>query len=254
MRPLLRDLLRNAYEQGGSSDWRDLLRGPEEPELDLAGNEDLLEAATPETYLAVNRYDVPAVRASGPRARETGCCGSPLRRRGGPRAGPVLASYDRNTPADTAPSRSRSNPPARCRHGPTVRGALRADQDPGHTRTSRLRLGRVVAVSAAQGPWEACTTSRRRTFWCRTRRRSWASSRHRKRAPDRDSLAGALRCAHSAGSTQEASQSETWTPRRPTPRSPTWSAGAASFCRCEESAGSDGCDPQLEDQYGQLEL
>lgn len=84
MRPLLRDLLRNAYEQGGSSDWRDLLHGPEEPELDLEGNEDLLEAATPETYLAVNRYDVPAVRASGPRARETGCCGSPLRRRGGP--------------------------------------------------------------------------------------------------------------------------------------------------------------------------
>ncbi|MCX4656902.1 hypothetical protein OG249_34010 [Streptomyces microflavus] len=159
MRPLLRDLLRNAYEQGGSSDWRDLLRGPEEPELDLQGNEDLLEAATPETYLAVNRYDVPAVRASGPRARETGCCGSPLRRRGGPRAGPVLASYDRNTPADTAPSRSRSNPPARCRHGPTVRGALRADQNPGHTRTSRLRLGRMVTVSAGQGPWEVCTTS-----------------------------------------------------------------------------------------------
>lgn len=66
-------------------------------------------------------------------------------------------------PADAAPSRSRSDPPARRRHGPTVRGALRADQHPGHTRTSRLQLGHIVAVSAGQGPWEACTTSRRRT-------------------------------------------------------------------------------------------
>ncbi len=88
-------------------------------------------------------------------------------------------------PTATAPSRSRSNPPARRRHGPTVRGALRTDQDPGHTRTSRLQLGRIVAVSAGQGPWEACTTSRRRTFWCRTRRRNWASSRRSERAPGR---------------------------------------------------------------------
>ncbi|MFJ8254315.1 hypothetical protein [Streptomyces sp. NPDC094466] len=32
---------------------RDLLHRPEEPELDLEGNEDLLEAATPETYLVL---------------------------------------------------------------------------------------------------------------------------------------------------------------------------------------------------------
>lgn len=75
--------------------------------------------------------------------------------------------------------------PARRRHGSTVRGSLRADQDPGHTRTSHLQLGRVVAVSAGQGLCEACTTSRRRTFWCRTRRRSRASSRDNKGAPAR---------------------------------------------------------------------
>ena len=38
-------------------------------------------------------------------------------------------------------------------------GPLRADQDPGHTRTSRLQLGPIVAVSAGQRPREACTTS-----------------------------------------------------------------------------------------------
>lgn len=75
--------------------------------------------------------------------------------------------------------------PARRRHGSTVRGALPTDQDPGHSRTSRLQLGRIVAVSAGRGPCEACTTSRRRTCWCRTRRRSWASSRHNKRVPAR---------------------------------------------------------------------
>ncbi|WP_257230946.1 hypothetical protein [Streptomyces sp. UH6] len=62
-RPRLRPLLRDAYEQGATSDWSDLLRRPQEPELDLEGNEGLLEAATPETYLAVSRYDLPPIRA-----------------------------------------------------------------------------------------------------------------------------------------------------------------------------------------------
>ncbi|MFI9210254.1 gamma-glutamyltransferase [Streptomyces sp. NPDC053253] len=63
-RPRLRPLLREAYERGATSDWRDLLRRTQEPELDLAGDEGLLEAATPETYLAVSRYDLPPMRAS----------------------------------------------------------------------------------------------------------------------------------------------------------------------------------------------
>ncbi|MGW6536086.1 gamma-glutamyltransferase [Streptomyces sp. NPDC055051] len=62
-RPRLRFLLREAYERGETSDWRDLLRRPEEPELDLASDEGLLEAATPETYLAVSRYDLPPIHA-----------------------------------------------------------------------------------------------------------------------------------------------------------------------------------------------
>lgn len=67
-------------------------------------------------------------------------------------------------------------PPARRRHGPRVWGALRADQDPGHTRTSRLQLGRIVAVSAVQGPCEACTTSRRRTCWHSAQVAEWDRS------------------------------------------------------------------------------
>jgi hypothetical protein len=62
-RPRLRPLLREAYERGATSDWSDLLRRPEEPMLDLQGDESLLEAATPETYLAVSRYDVPPIHA-----------------------------------------------------------------------------------------------------------------------------------------------------------------------------------------------
>jgi len=62
-RPRLRPMLRNAYERGATSEWRDLLRRPEEPELDLEGGEGLLEAATPETYLAVSRYGLPPARA-----------------------------------------------------------------------------------------------------------------------------------------------------------------------------------------------
>ncbi|WP_426567763.1 hypothetical protein [Streptomyces canus] len=62
-RPRLRPLLRDAYERGAASDWSDLLRRPQEPELDLEGDESLLEAATPETYVAVSRYDLPPARA-----------------------------------------------------------------------------------------------------------------------------------------------------------------------------------------------
>lgn len=62
-RPRLRPLLRDAYDRGAASDWSDLLRRPQEPELDLEGDEGLLEAATPETYLAVSRYDLPPTLA-----------------------------------------------------------------------------------------------------------------------------------------------------------------------------------------------
>ncbi len=61
-RPRLRPLLRDAYEQGAASDWSALLRRPQEPALDLEGDASLLEAATPETYVAVSRYDLPAAR------------------------------------------------------------------------------------------------------------------------------------------------------------------------------------------------
>ena len=62
-RPRLRPLLRYAYERGATSDWSDLLRPPQEPELVLEGDEGLLEAATPETYLAVSGYGLPPARA-----------------------------------------------------------------------------------------------------------------------------------------------------------------------------------------------
>ncbi|GGJ04374.1 hypothetical protein GCM10010121_013420 [Streptomyces brasiliensis] len=62
-RPRLRLLLRDAYERGATSDWSSLLRRSQEPALDLEGDESLLEAATPETYLAVSRYDLPPARA-----------------------------------------------------------------------------------------------------------------------------------------------------------------------------------------------
>ncbi|MGW4967443.1 hypothetical protein ACWEPL_60405 [Nonomuraea sp. NPDC004186] len=58
-----RPRLRDAYERGATSDWSDLLRRPQEPELDLEGDEGLLEAATPETYLAVSPYGLPPARA-----------------------------------------------------------------------------------------------------------------------------------------------------------------------------------------------
>ncbi|MEV4012479.1 hypothetical protein AB0J35_18420 [Nonomuraea angiospora] len=62
-RPRLRPLLRYAYEREVTSDWSDLLRRPQDPELDLEGGEGLLEAATPETYLAVSRSSLPSARA-----------------------------------------------------------------------------------------------------------------------------------------------------------------------------------------------
>jgi hypothetical protein len=55
-RPRLRPMLRDAYERGSTSKWSDLLHRHQEPQLDLKGDDDLLEAATPETYLAVSRH------------------------------------------------------------------------------------------------------------------------------------------------------------------------------------------------------
>ncbi|MCA2182150.1 hypothetical protein LDL08_38920 [Nonomuraea glycinis] len=62
-RPRLRPLLRDAYERGAISDWNNLLRRPQELALDLEGDEGLLEAATPETYLAVSRDGLPPAHA-----------------------------------------------------------------------------------------------------------------------------------------------------------------------------------------------
>ncbi|MGW2161630.1 hypothetical protein [Nonomuraea sp. NPDC001699] len=63
VRPRLRPLLRSAYEEGATRDWSDLLHRSQEPELDLAGDGGLLEAATPETYLAVSSSSLPPPRA-----------------------------------------------------------------------------------------------------------------------------------------------------------------------------------------------
>lgn len=59
VRPQLRPRLRQAYERGDRSEWSDLLGRSQEPELDVDRDDDLLEAATPETYLAVSRHDLP---------------------------------------------------------------------------------------------------------------------------------------------------------------------------------------------------
>ncbi|MBB4984304.1 hypothetical protein GGE06_005250 [Streptomyces sp. SFB5A] len=81
--------------------------------------------------------------------------------------------------------------------GRTLEAAARADQDPGHTRTSRLQPGRIVAVSAGQWPCEACTTSTRKTCWSATRRRSSASSeRVRRDAPGAYLSDGPVRSTH----------------------------------------------------------
>jgi hypothetical protein len=58
-RPRIRRLVRQAYEQGADREWSDLLPDHQEPRLDLDDHPDLLEAATPETYLALRQDDLP---------------------------------------------------------------------------------------------------------------------------------------------------------------------------------------------------
>ncbi|MEV5155869.1 gamma-glutamyltransferase [Streptomyces werraensis] len=58
-RELIQERLRDAYVDGADRQWRDLLPGQTEPSLDLDDHPDLLEAATPETYLALRRDDLP---------------------------------------------------------------------------------------------------------------------------------------------------------------------------------------------------
>ncbi|MGJ5751635.1 hypothetical protein FB563_4020 [Streptomyces puniciscabiei] len=52
-------LLRHAYEQGDARQWSDLLPSGQEPPLTLDPDSGLLEAATPETYLALRQDDLP---------------------------------------------------------------------------------------------------------------------------------------------------------------------------------------------------
>ncbi|MFF5536549.1 hypothetical protein ACFY71_29420 [Streptomyces cinerochromogenes] len=61
-RPRLRPLIRQAYDRAADSEWSDLLARHEEPRLDLRQDTGLLEAATPETYLAVREDDLPHSR------------------------------------------------------------------------------------------------------------------------------------------------------------------------------------------------
>lgn len=73
----------------------------------------------------------------------------------------------------------------------------RTSQDPDQARANSAYHREISFISAGQKYTETCTTSRPRTFWCRIRRRSWASSRRRRRAPDQGRyLAGALLGAH----------------------------------------------------------
>lgn len=58
-RELIQERLRDAYVDGDDRQWSDLLPGQAEPRLDLDDQPDLLEAATPETYLALRRDDLP---------------------------------------------------------------------------------------------------------------------------------------------------------------------------------------------------
>ncbi|MEU1591267.1 gamma-glutamyltransferase [Streptomyces sp. NPDC005708] len=51
--------VRDAYEEGTDRQWRELLPSGQEPMLDLDQHPGLLEAATPETYLAVRQEDLP---------------------------------------------------------------------------------------------------------------------------------------------------------------------------------------------------
>ncbi|MFF7728816.1 hypothetical protein [Streptomyces sp. NPDC008001] len=58
-RELIRERLRDAYEDGASRQWSDLLPAHQEPRLDLDEHPGILEAATAETYLAVRQDDLP---------------------------------------------------------------------------------------------------------------------------------------------------------------------------------------------------
>ncbi|HUW11561.1 MAG TPA: gamma-glutamyltransferase, partial [Anaerolineae bacterium] len=51
--------VRSAYEQGEDRQWHQLLPSGQEPRLDLDTDAGLLEAATPETYLALREEDLP---------------------------------------------------------------------------------------------------------------------------------------------------------------------------------------------------
>lgn len=78
-----------------------------------------------------------------------------------------------------------------------IRPEPQSPQDPGHSRAKSRPKTTKEAVFAGQQRCESCTTSRRRICWCRTRRRSWASSRRQKRAPEQVfHLSGALPGAH----------------------------------------------------------
>ncbi len=92
----------------------------------------------------------------------------------------------RLTSARAEVSRRRRRRPPRStralRASGVVRAPPRAIGQRAHSVPTKIRAIRGpaacnLAVSAGQRPHKACTTSTRRTFWCRTRRRSWASSR-----------------------------------------------------------------------------
>ncbi|MER5387239.1 hypothetical protein ABT040_44670 [Streptomyces sp. NPDC002688] len=51
--------VRDAYERATTGQWRDLLPGHPEPALDVDDHPGLLEAATPDTYLAMRADDLP---------------------------------------------------------------------------------------------------------------------------------------------------------------------------------------------------
>ncbi|MCC2275594.1 gamma-glutamyltransferase [Streptomyces sp. ET3-23] len=58
-RELIQERLRDAYEDGATRQWSDLLPAHQEPRLDLDEHPGILEAATPETYLALRQDDLP---------------------------------------------------------------------------------------------------------------------------------------------------------------------------------------------------
>jgi hypothetical protein len=58
-RPRIQRGVRRAYQEGKEGQWSDLLGRPQEPSLDLEAHPGLLEAATPETYIALHQDDLP---------------------------------------------------------------------------------------------------------------------------------------------------------------------------------------------------